>query len=107
MLRTMLAATVLGIAALAATSATAGDWYRGGCPSYRSYSSHHRPSYHHHHDHHYRSHYYHRNSHHWDMYRDYIRHQSRYYRSHRPYHHHHSHHGIGIQGRNFSLHFGF
>lgn len=103
MLRNLVAATVLVVATLAATSAMAHDPHRGGCyPSYRSY-----PSYHHHHHHHQRSHFHYRDPHQWDMYRNYLRHHSKYYRSYSPYRYAPSHHGIGIHGRHFSLHFGF
>lgn len=105
MLRSLIATTVLIVAALSVTSALGHDPHRGGYyRSYRSYSSY--PSYHHRQQYH-RSQFHYRNPHQWDMYRNYLRHQSRYYRSHSPYRHPYSHRGIGVHGRHFSLHLGF
>ncbi len=102
MLRSLIATTVLVVAALAATSAMGHDPYRGGrYPSYRSY-----PSYRHHQQYR-RSQFHYRNPYQWDMYRNYLRHQSRSYRSYSPYRYPYSHHGIGVHGRHFSLHLGF
>ncbi len=103
MLRSLIAATVLVVATLTAGSAMGYDRYSGR--SHRSYRSY--PSYHHHHQQHqHRSHFQYRDPYQWDAHRNYMRHQSRHYRSHSPYHCQ-PHYGIGVHGRNFSFHFGY
>jgi len=98
MFRSLIAAAVLAVGTLAATSVMAHDPYRGGCrPQYRSY-----PSYQHH-----RSQFQYRSPHHWDAQRNYYRHQSRYPRSYSPYRYPQSYRSFGIHGRNFSIHLGY
>lgn len=105
MLRSLIAATVIVVATLAASSAMAHEPYRGGCyPSYRSY-----PSY----RHYQRSEFRYRNPYQWDAYNNYLRHQSRHYRSYSPYRgyspygYNYSPYGVGVYGRHFSLQLGF